>query len=101
MGKVKFVKRTDVHEIGIFAGYAGGIGILGNELARACPFAESSDGLFVDAANRVLDRETCAEHDLHQVIAEIKLVAAVRDFADEAVVAPILIDRAEIRESTG
>src|SRR6267378_3761169 len=99
VSEMEFVERTDVNEIGVFTRHARGEGVFFDEFMRAGPFAEAPDGLLVRSANCVFQREAAAEHERTQVIAEIELMAALRQSADEAIRAPILANRSKVRKA--
>src|SRR5882762_7447753 len=99
VSEMEFVERTNVDKIRVFTRDASGVGVFLDKFMRAGPFAEASDGLFVRSANCVFQREAAAEHERTQVIAEIELMAALRQTADEAVRAPVLPDRSEVSKA--
>src|ERR1700682_6123793 len=101
VGNMKFVKRTDVNKVGVFARHPRGVRVFFPEFVGTAPLAEPPDRLLIRSANGIFEREASAQDERTQVIAKIELMPALRQPAYKTIRAPILADRSKVRKAAG
>src|SRR5690348_16312048 len=81
----------------VVASNLGGILIFRRQLVFAGPCAEASDRVFIGSFQCVFSRETCTNHEQHDVLRPGGRIFPAGDSEDATIVAPVLGDIAEVR----